>query len=108
MPPEGEKMESRERLTALRLRLEISNRGAGRAAGGASGGCRAVCAGLHGAGPSAAALEGTVLELAMLRYRRRGMEGETVHSEGGLQMSMEGLPAALEKLLNRYRKARAV
>ena len=25
MPPEGEKMESRERVTALRLRLEISD-----------------------------------------------------------------------------------
>lgn len=55
-----------------------------------------------------AALEGAALELAILRYRRRGMEGETVHGEGGLQTTMEGLPSALEKLLNRYRRAKVV
>ena len=55
-----------------------------------------------------AALEGAVLELAILRYRRRGMEGETVHGEGGLQTTMEGLSSALEKLLNRYRRAKVV
>lgn len=108
MPPEGEKMESRERLTALRLRLEISQPRSRTSCWRRFWRMQSSMRWPTRGGTVARRTEGTVLELAMLRYRRRGMEGETVHSEGGLQMSMEGLPAALEKLLNRYRKARAV
>ena len=108
MPPEGEKMESRERVTALRLRLEICNEEQDELLAALLEDAEQYALAYTGRDSLPAALEGTVLELAMLRYHRRGMEGETVHSEGGLQMSMEGLPAALEKLLNRYRKARAV
>ena len=86
-------MDKQKGLEALRLRLEISHEEQNE---------------LLTALLEDAALEGAVLELAILRYRRRGMEGETVHGEGGLQTTMEGLPSALEKLLNRYRRAKVV
>ena len=94
-------MDKQKGLEALRLRLEISNEEQD----------TLLTALLEDAEQYAlgyTALEGAVLELAILRYRRRGMEGETVHGEGGLQTTMEGLPSALEKLLNRYRRAKVV
>ena len=54
------------------------------------------------------ALSGAVVELAAISYNRLGMQGESAHSEGGVSMSMDSLPAQLRALLNRYRLARVV
>ena len=92
-------MDKQKGLEELRLRLEISNEEQD----------TLLTALLEDAEQYALGYTGrSVLELAILRYRRRGMEGETVHGEGGLQTTMEGLPSALEKLLNRYRRAKVV
>ena len=54
------------------------------------------------------ALSGAVVELAAISYNRLGMQGESAHGEGGVSMSMEGLPAQLRALLDRYRVAKVV
>ena len=97
-------MDKQKGLEALRLRLEISNEEQDTLLTALLEDAEQYALGYTGR----SALEGAVLELAILRYRRRGMEGETVHGEGGLQTTMEGLPSALEKLLNRYRRAKVV
>jgi hypothetical protein len=53
-----------------------------------------------------APLASVVTELAAAAYNRRGNEGETSHSEGRMSWSIEGLPAHLKLLLNRYRVGR--
>ena len=100
-------MDKQKGLEALRLRLEISNEEQDTLLTALLEDAEQYALGYTGRSVLPAALEGAVLELAILRYRRRGMEGETVHGEGGLQ-TMEGLPSALEKLLNRYRRAKVV
>ena len=101
-------MEAQEKLKALRLRLEISSEEQDELLAALLEDAERDALAYTGRNLLPAALEGAVLEMAILRYRRRGMEGETVHSEGGLQTTMEGLPPEVEKLLNRYRKAKVV
>lgn len=54
------------------------------------------------------ALRGTVLELAAMQYNRLGLEGESSHSEGGVSITVEGLPQSVRQLLNRCRLAKVV
>ena len=54
-------------------------------------------------------LESTVVRLALIAYNRRGTEGEAAHSEGGVDRTYDsGLPKDIQKILNRYIKARVV
>lgn len=96
-------MDKQKGLEELRLRLEISNEEQDTLLTALLEDAEQYALGYTGRSVLPAALE-----LAILRYRRRGMEGEIVHGEGGLQTTMEGLPSALEKLLNRYRRAKVV
>lgn len=48
------------------------------------------------------------IELALVIYNRRGMEGESAHAEGSLSVSAESLPELIRRQANPYRLARAV
>ena len=50
--------------------------------------------------------EGCVVELAAIAYTRMGMEGQQSHSEGGVSVAVEGLPAMLKAQLDRLRVAK--
>lgn len=52
-------------------------------------------------------LRGAVIDLAVLRYNRRGMEGESARTEGGVTARMDALPEDLRRQLRRYTLARA-
>lgn len=54
------------------------------------------------------ALAGVVTELAAIAFNRLGTQGESAHKEGGVSVSMEGLPEQVKALLDRYRLARVV
>lgn len=38
------------------------------------------------------ALQTAVVQLALVLYNRKGIEGQSAHSEGGVSRSMEGIP----------------
>ena len=50
-----------------------------------------------------ALLNGVVVELASGAYHRMGIEGQSSHSEGGVSVSVEGLPTHLKGVLDMYR-----
>ena len=50
-----------------------------------------------------AMLAPVAVELAAGAYNRLGIEGETMHSEGGISMNVTGLPKHLRDVLNNYR-----
>ena len=52
-------------------------------------------------------LRGAVIDLAVLRYNRRGMEGESERAEGGVTARMEALPEDIRRQLRRYTLATA-
>ena len=47
-------------------------------------------------------LRSAVIDLAVLRYNRRGLEGEAQRSEGGVSAQIDALPVPLRKVLKRY------
>ena len=51
-------------------------------------------------------LRGAVLDLAVLRYNRRGLEGESVRAEGGVTARMDALPEDVRRALRMYTLAR--
>ena len=53
-------------------------------------------------------LAGVQLDLAVIRYNQRGIEGESSHSEGGVSRSISALPPDRQLLLNDQRLARTV
>ena len=53
-------------------------------------------------------LEGVQLDLAVIRYNQRGIEGESSHSEGGVSRSISSLPPEKVALLADMRLARTV
>lgn len=57
-----------------------------------------------------AALDGVVLDLAVIYYNRMGIEGEQSRSEGSVSRSLFAgdIPPGLTAQLNRYRKARVI
>lgn len=55
-----------------------------------------------------AVLEGMQLDLAVIRYNQRGIEGEMSHSEGGVSRSISSLPPEKVALLTDMRLARTV
>lgn len=50
--------------------------------------------------------EGITVELACIAYNRLGMEGQSSHSEGGVSVAVDGLPAMLKAQLDRLRVAK--
>lgn len=50
--------------------------------------------------------EGAMLRMACALYNRLGMEGESSHSEGGVNSSVEGIPADVRAMLRPYRLAK--
>lgn len=53
------------------------------------------------------ALLGAVLDLAVLRYNRRGLEGESARTEGGVTAQIEALPEDILRQLRSMTLARA-
>ena len=51
-------------------------------------------------------LKGAVIDLAVLRYNRRGTEGETLRTEGGVTAQMEALPEDIMRQLRQFMLAR--
>lgn len=49
-----------------------------------------------------------VVCLAVIAYNRRGTEGETSRSEGGISVSMEAIPGDIRAMLAPYRIIRTV
>ena len=47
-------------------------------------------------------------QLAVVLYNRRGIEGQTTHSEGGVSRSMEGIPREILLQAAPYRLAKVV
>lgn len=50
-------------------------------------------------------LKGMQVDLAMIRYNQRGIEGESSHSEGGVSRSISSLPPEKVALLTDMRLA---
>lgn len=55
-----------------------------------------------------AALEGLQIEIAVANWSKRGAEGESSHSEGGVSMTFESLSPAAQALLRSQSYARVV
>lgn len=55
-----------------------------------------------------AALEHAKIQLATVYYNRRGLEGETSHSEGGVSCAMQDLPEGVAAQIRPYRLAKVV
>ena len=53
-------------------------------------------------------LEDAQIHIAAILFNRMGMEGESVHSEGGVSRTAEALPEDLRSWLNGWRLARTV
>ena len=53
------------------------------------------------------ALEKTVRDLAVIALNRRGTEGESGRSDGGVSYSFDNAPLQFYSILNRYRLAKA-
>ena len=54
------------------------------------------------------ALEGAQVDIAVGAWGKRGAEGESSHSEGGVSVTYESLSPALQALLRAYTLARVV
>jgi hypothetical protein len=54
------------------------------------------------------ALEGAQIDIAVGAWGKRGAEGESAHSEGGVSVTYESLSPALQALLRAYTLARVV
>lgn len=55
-----------------------------------------------------AGLEGAQIDIAVSAWAKRGAEGESAHSEGGVSATYESLSPALQALLRAYTLARVV
>ncbi len=51
-------------------------------------------------------LRGVVIDLAVMRYNRRGTEGESLRTEGGVTAQMEALPEDIMRQLRQFMLAR--
>jgi len=54
------------------------------------------------------ALEPIQRQIAVIRYNRQGVEGQTSHSEGGVSRSFEDLPESIRAAINQYRLLKVV
>jgi hypothetical protein len=51
---------------------------------------------------------GTLLDVAVSMYNKRGIEGMKAHREGGLTYTVEDVPAQIRRVLNAYRLIRTI
>lgn len=51
-----------------------------------------------------APLESIQRQIAVMRYNKQGVEGQSSHSEGGIGRSFEDLPISMQAAINQYRK----
>jgi len=51
-----------------------------------------------------APLESIQRQIAVMRYNKQGVEGQSSHSEGGIGRSFEDLPVSMQAAINQYRK----
>ena len=51
-------------------------------------------------------LRGAVVDLAVIRYNRRGTEGENQRTEGGVTAKMDALPEDIRRQLRQYTLAK--
>jgi len=49
-------------------------------------------------------LESIQRQIAVMRYNKKGVEGQSSHSEGGIGRSFEDLPVSMQAAINQYRK----
>lgn len=54
------------------------------------------------------ALQTVQCEMAVMSFNARGIEGQTSHSEGSVSVSIDMLPATVQKQINQYRVAKIV
>ena len=54
------------------------------------------------------ALEPTQRQIAVIRYNMQGIEGQTSHSEGGVNRSFDILPADIQQTITQYRLLKVV
>jgi len=53
-------------------------------------------------------LEPTQRQIAIIRYNKQGIEGQSGHSEGGISRSFEDLPPSIQSTINQKRLAKVV
>lgn len=53
-----------------------------------------------------ASLESICRQIAVIRYNKQGVEGQSSHSEGGISRSFEDLPQSLQSTINQKRLAK--
>ncbi|REK69338.1 phage head-tail connector protein [Paenibacillus paeoniae] len=54
------------------------------------------------------ALESAQRQVAVIRYNKQGVEGQTSHSEGGISRSFDDLPTGLQNVILGQRLAKLV
>ena len=55
-----------------------------------------------------ATLEPVQRQIAVIRYNRQGVEGQSAHSEGGVSRSFEDLPESIRAAISQYRLLKVV
>lgn len=53
-------------------------------------------------------LEPTQRQIAVIRYNKQGIEGQTSHSEGGVSRSFEDLPLSIQSAVSQFRLLKVV
>lgn len=53
-------------------------------------------------------LEPIQRQIAVIRYNKQGVEGQTAHSEGGISRSFEDLPESIRNAIGQYRLLKVV
>lgn len=53
-------------------------------------------------------LESVQRQIAVIRYNKQGIEGQSSHSEGGISRSFEDLPQSIQTAINQKRLAKLV
>lgn len=51
-----------------------------------------------------AGLQSTQVELAIIRYNKLGIEGQSAHSEGGISRSFEDIPKSMMNKIRSFRR----
>lgn len=54
------------------------------------------------------ALESVQRQIAVIRYNKQGIEGQTAHSEGGVSRSFDDLPPSIQSAINQHRLLKVV
>ena len=95
-----------EMLNTLRALLGTENNGEDALLGVLLSQAQAAVLNITGRTQLPEELRGVVVDMAVIRYNRRSMEGETERAEGGVTARMEALPEDIMRQLRRYMLAR--